>query len=260
MIFFAQLRAQLGSQLGSWWSALVHRTRTDNDIETELQFHIDAHTQHLIETGISAPEAARRARIEFGRVDVQKEKYRSAIGLQALHEIGGDIRYGLRSLYKKPVVSLVAVLSLALGIGATTAIFSVIYTALLHPFPYAGADRIVNPAVVNEAQPQVPTWFALDPSQFDSFRQASSIDSVLGFMLGGLTATGDDLPEDVRVAYVTSNASSFFRVPAMLGRGIQPFDVINGVPPSNVVVLNYEFWQRKYNSDPKIVGHVLQLD
>jgi hypothetical protein len=252
MILFAQLR--------SWWNALFHRSRIDTDIEAELQFHIDAHAQRLIETGIPPQEAGRRARVEFGRVDVQKEKYRSAIGLQPLHEIGGDIRYGLRSLYKDAGVSLVAVLSLALGIGATTAIFSVIYAALLHPFPYSGADRIVNPSLINEANPQTPTWFALDPSQFDSFRKAGSIDSVLGFMLAGLTATGDDLPEDVRVAYVTSNASSFFGVPVKLGRGIQPFDVTNGVPPSNVVVLNYEFWQRKYNSDPKIVGHVLQLN
>lgn len=256
MILFAQFR----SQLRSWWNALVRRKRIDQEIEAELQFHIDAHTQQLIETGISPPEAARRARIEFGRVDVQKEKYRVAIGLQPLHEIGGDIRYGLRSLYKNAGDSLVAILSLALGIGATTAIFSVIYAALLHPFPYAGAERIVNPALVNERNPLVPTWFALEPSQFDSFRKAGSIDSVLGFMLAGLTATGDDLPEDVRVAYVTSNVSSFFGVPAMLGRGIQPFDVTNGVPPANVVVLNYKFWQRKYNSDPKIVGKALQLD
>ena len=256
MIFFAQLR----SQLGSWWSALVHHTRTDNDIEAELQFHIDAHTQRLIESGISAPEAERRARVEFGRVDVQKEKYRSAIGLQPLHEIGGDIRYGLRSLYKKPAVSLVAVLSLALGIGATTAIFSLIYSALFHPFPYAAADRIVNPALINEAHPEVPTWFALTPSQFDSLSKAKSIESVLGFMLAGLTATGDDLPEDVRVAYVTSNASSFFGIPAELGRGIQSFDMTNGVPPPDVVVLNYKFWQRKYDSNSKIVGHVLQLN
>ena len=197
---------------------IVYRSRIDNDVEAELQFHIDAHTQRLIETGIPPQEAGRRARVEFGRVDVQKEKYRSAIGLQPLHEIGGDIRYGLRSLYKSAGVSFVAVLSLALGIGATTAIFSVIYAALLHPFPYAGADRIVNPAVINEENPLTPTWFALDPSQFDSFRKAGSIDSVLGFMLTGLTVTGEDLPEDVRVAYVTSNASSFFGVPAKLGR------------------------------------------
>jgi predicted permease len=252
MIFFTQLR--------SWWNALVHHKRIDNEIAAELKFHIDAHTQQLIESGISSQEAARRARIEFGRVDVQKEKYRSAIGLEPLHEIGGDIRYGLRSLYKKPVVSLVAVLSLALGIGATTAIFSLIYTALFHPFPYADADRIVNPAIVNEAHPQVPTWFALTPLQFESLSKAKSIESTVGFMLVGLTATGEDLAEDVRAAYLTSNASSFFGVPAKIGRGIQPFDVAKGMPPSNVVVLDHKFWQRKYNGDPKVIGQVLQLN
>ena len=252
MILFPQLR--------SWWKALFHRAHADDDVEAALQFHIDAYTQELIEKGIPAQEAQRRARIEFGRVDVQKEKYRSAIGLQPLHEISGDIRYGLRSLYRNRGVSLVAILSLALGIGATTAIFSVIYSALLHPFPYAGADRMVNPAVIDENNPQSPTWFSLTASQFDSFSKANSIDSVLGFMLDGLIATGNDLPEDIRVAYVTTNASSFFGVPAMLGRDIQPFDVTKGGPPSNVIVLNYKFWQRKYDSDPKIVGKILQLN
>jgi predicted permease len=252
MILLAQLR--------SWWNALVHRRRIDSDIEAELQFHIDAHMQQLIDTGVAPREAKRRAKMEFGRVEVQKEKYRAAIGLQPLHEIGGDVRYGLRSLYKNPGVSVVAILSLALGIGATTAIFSVIYAALLHPFPYAGAERIVNPAVIDEAHPQAPTWFGLTPAQFESFRKANSMDDVLGFALAGLTATGNDLPEDVRVAYVTSNASGFFGVPALLGRGIQPFDVTKGLPPSNAVVLTYQFWQRKYNRDPKVVGQVLQLN
>jgi predicted permease len=247
-------------QLRSWWNALVHRRRIDSDVEAELQFHIDAHTQQLIDTGVAPQEAARRAKMEFGCVEVQKEKYRAAIGLLPLHEIGGDVRYGLRSIYKNPGVSVVAILSLALGIGATTAIFSVIYAALLHPFPYAGAERIVNPAVINEAHPQSPTWFALTPSQFESFRKANSIDDVLGFSIAGLTATGNDLPEDVRVAYVTSNAADFFGIPAKLGRGIQPSDVPNGLPPSNAVVLTYEFWQRKYDSDPKTVGQVLQLN
>ncbi len=255
MMFFAQLR----SELRSWWKALFHRTRIEGDIEEELQFHIHSYTQQLVEGGVPEQEARRKAKAEFGRVDVQKEKYRSAIGLRPLHEIGGDVRYGLRSLYRNRAVSLVAVLSLALGIGATTAIFSVVYDALLHPFPYAGADRIVNPAVINEEHPQTPTWFALTPSQYESFSKANSIDSVLGFMPNGLTATGGELPEDVQAAYVTSNISSFLGIPAKLGRGIEPFDVANGRPPSNVVVLAYKYWQSKYGGDPKIVGRMLQL-
>jgi MacB-like periplasmic core domain len=256
MIFFAQLR----SQLKSWWNALIYRSRTDDDVEEEFQFHLDAYIQQLIETGLSPHEAARRARMEFGQPDLQKEKYRAAIGLQPLHEIGSDLRYGVRSLYKKPLLSLVMVVSLALGISATTAIFGLIYAALLHPFPYDGADRIVNPAVINEADPQALTWFALTTSQFDSFRKANCIDSIIGFMLAGLSETGNDLPENVSVAYVTSNASSFFGVPAKFGRGIQPFDGAASPPPSNVVVLDYRFWQRRYNGDPKVVGQVLQLN
>lgn len=254
------LLAQLRSELRSWWKALFHRTRIDGDIEEELQFHIDSYARQLVEDGVSSQEARRRARIEFGRVDVQKEKYRSAIGLGPLHEIGGDIRYGLRSLYKNRAVSLVAVLSLALGIGATTAIFSVVYDALLHPFPYTGADRIVNPALIDEEHPQTPTWFALTPSQFESFNKANSIESVLGFMPNGLTETGDELPEDVQAAYVTTNISSFLGVPARLGRGIEPFDVAEDKPPSNVVVLTSKYWQSKYDGDLGIVGHTLQLN
>ncbi len=194
MMFFAQLR----SELRSWWKALFHRTRIEGDIEEELQFHIHSYTQQLVEGGVPEQEARRKAKAEFGRVDVQKEKYRSAIGLRPLHEIGGDVRYGLRSLYRNRAVSLVAVLSLALGIGATTAIFSVVYDALLHPYPYAGADRIVNPAVINEEHPQTPTWFALTPSQYESFSKANSIDSVLGFMPMGLRQPGASCPKMCR--------------------------------------------------------------
>ena len=112
--------------------------------------------------------------------------------------------------YKHRSISIVSMLSLALGIGATTAMFSLIYATLLHPFPYADASRIVNPRLINAKHTTFPTWFALTPSQFQSFRKAKSIDSILGFVLVGVEATGGVLPEDVEAAYVTSNASSFF--------------------------------------------------
>src|SRR5580700_532086 len=110
MNFFAPIR--------SWWRAFAHRSQIDSDVQVELQFHIDSHANHLIDSGISPAEAIRRAKIEFGHIDVQKEKYREAIGLRPLHEIGGDIRYGIRSLHRHPLVSIAAILSLALGIGA----------------------------------------------------------------------------------------------------------------------------------------------
>jgi predicted permease len=250
----------LFAKLGSWWNALIHRTRVDNDVESELQFHIDAHTQQLIDSGIPPREAERRSRAEFGRADLQKEKYRSAIGLRPFEEIGGDLRYGLRSLYRKPGFALVAILSLALGIGSTTAIFSLIYATLLHPFLYVDADRIVNTLLIDEAHSGVPLPFAIEPSQFEALKKARSVESALGFFLDGLTETGNDLPEDVQAAYVTANVSSFLGVSPKIGRDIQPFDAPDGRQSSNVVVLAFKFWQQRYDGDPKIIGKLLQLN
>ncbi len=245
----------LFAPIRSWWRALAHRSQTKSDVENELQCHIDAHANHLIDSGIAPAEAMRQAKVEFGRVDVQKEKYVAAIGLRPLYEIGGDIRYGIRSLYRHPSTSVAAVISLALGIGATTAMFNVIYSALLHPFPYADADRIVNPALTNDKHPDLPTWFALTPPQYASFVQAKSIDSVLGFMLAGLQETGSQLPEDVSVAFVTSNIGSFLNVPPFIGRGIQSADT-----SQNVVVISYKYWNQRFGGDRSVIGHALDLD
>jgi predicted permease len=245
----------LFAQLRSWWHALVHRSRTDQEIEAELQFHIDAYTQQLIDSGLTPAEAARQAKVEFGRVDMQKEKFRAAIGLNPLHEIGGDIRYGIRSLYRQPSVCIAAVLSLAFGIGATSAMFNVIYSTLLHPFPYADADRIVNPSLIDEKQPLVPTWFPLEPAQYESFLKAKSIESVLGFSIASQSETGGPFPEDIRIAYVTPNMNIFLGVAPLLGRGLQLSDA-----SQDVIVLSYQYWQRRFGGDPSILGHTLDLN
>jgi predicted permease len=249
MINIAQLRA--------WWAALTHSARVRKDVETELQFHIDAHAEDLIQRGISEEQARRQARVEMGQVNTQNEKYRESIGLRFLDEIGGDLRFGLRSVAKQPVSSVVAILSLALGIGATTAMFSLIYAVLIHPFPYADSDRIMNPVVINEERPQQPTWFATTKPQFETLRQASSIESLLGFRDVNMELTGEDLPEDVNAIYLTENAGSFFGVRALLGRGIVLSDAQGGQP---IVVLNYKFWQRHYYGVPDILGRTLTLD
>ena len=238
--------------------AILHPSQTHSDVEEELQFHIDAYAQDLTQQGMPPAEARRKARIDLGLPGSQGERYRTAIGIQALDEIGGDIRYGLRSLFRNPAFSAVAVLSLALGIGATTAMFSLIYAVLIHPFPYADSERIMNPRLFNEEQPQEVRWFAMTKAQFDSFGHAKSIESLLGFRNVNMEITGSGLPEDVSAIYLTENADTFFGVRAMLGRGIQPSDAQPTTQP--IVVLNYKFWQRHFNGDPEIIGRALQLE
>src|SRR5580700_8878434 len=121
--------------------------RVPSDVEEEFRSTLDAYQEDLIRQGLPEDEARRKARIDLGRPSAQNETYRDAMGLRLVDELGGDIRYGLRALRRNPGFAAVAVLSLALGIGATTAMFSLIYAVLLHPFPYAGADRIMNPVM-----------------------------------------------------------------------------------------------------------------
>jgi hypothetical protein len=130
----------------------------------------------------------------------------------------------------------------------TSAMFNVIYSTLLNPFPYADADRIVNPSLIDEKQPLVPTWFALEPNQYESFMKAKSIESVLGFMLGAQPETGGDFPEDVRTAFVTPNMNDFLDAPALLGRGLKLSD-----GSQNVIVLSYKYWQRRFGGDRSVI-------
>lgn len=241
-----------------WWRAIAHRESVRQGVEDELQFHIETRAGDLIGRGVPEEEAWRQARTETGRADTQSERYRHAIGLRIFDEFAGDLRYGLRGLLRNPGFSLIAILSLAVGIGATTAMFSLIYAVLLHPFPYSDSSRIVNPAVLNEAQPKTPTWFATTRSQFAVLSKQKCIESVLGAGPFHAEITGDTLPEDVFAILVTENASSFFGVPPLLGRNIEPSDARGGGQP--VVVLNYRFWQRQFHGDPSIIGHTLQVD
>ncbi len=244
--------------LHCWWKAIVHRTRTNNEIEAEALFHIDEYANDLMRSGMSEEEAHRQATANFGRADTQKEKYRDAIGLRLFDEISGDIRYGLHAILRNPGFASIAILSLAIGIGATTAMFSLIHAVLLHPFPYANSERITNPVVINEKNPEVPTWFAMTRSQFLALGRANSIESLLGFSSANAEITGNDLPEDVRAIYLTENANSFFGVQALLGRNIELHDAQGGGQP--VVVLNYRFWQHYFHGDPSVIGHTVQAD
>lgn len=168
-----------------------------------------------------------------------------------------DTRYALRLLAKTPGFTLTAVLSLALGIGATSAVYSVIHAVLISPYPYAGADRMVR--VLAEDRSGIPRNFFLTGAQLQQFRQLNSVDAALGQANWEFSTTGSDLPEDVRAVFFTPNASGYFGLPALLGRGLLPSDAPEEQDPQPVVVLSFSFWKRRFAGDPQIVGKTLSM-
>jgi putative ABC transport system permease protein len=168
-----------------------------------------------------------------------------------------DLRYAFRQLIKLPGFTLTAVLSLALGIGATTAVFSIVYAIIVDPYPYAHPDRMAHMRL------KIPNGdlrgFGLTATQWQQIRKSPVIEDA--FLSDGwsLTVTGSDVPEDAEADFFSSNAFDFFGVPAFLGRGLQPSDAIDGQDPQPVVVLSYKFWQRHFASNPDVIGKTLQL-
>ena len=168
-----------------------------------------------------------------------------------------DLRYAARELRRRPGFALTAVLSLALGIGATSAVFSVVYGVLINPFPYVGADRMMQISLVDSAGRF--RGIGMSGAQVDLLRQARTVESVVAEDGWNLTTTDGDIPEDVVASYVAPNAPNHWGNPAFMGRWLIPADAPPGQDPARVVVLGYQFWQRYYSGDPAVVGRTLQL-
>jgi predicted permease len=168
-----------------------------------------------------------------------------------------DLRYAARELRRRPGFAATAVFSLALGVGATSAVFSVVYGVLINPFPYVGADRMMQISLVDNAGRFRGT--GMTGAQVEQLRQARTVESVVAEDGWNLTTTDGDIPEDVSASYIAPNAPNHWGVPALMGRWLIPADAPPGQDPARVVVLGYQFWQRYYSGDPGVVGRTLQL-
>jgi predicted permease len=168
-----------------------------------------------------------------------------------------DLRYAARELRRRPGFAATAVFSLALGVGATSAVFSVVYGVLINPFPYVGADRMMQISLVDNAGRFRGT--GMTGAQVEQLRQARTVESVVAEDGWNLTTTDGDIPEDVSASYIAPNAPNHWGVPALMGRWLIPADAPPGQDPARVVVLGYQFWQRYYSGDPAVVGRTLQL-
>lgn len=174
-----------------------------------------------------------------------------------MHSLASDLRYAVRELRRRPGFTSTAILSLALGVGATSAVFSVVYAVLINPFPYTGAERMMQISLKDKAGND--RYPGVNGLQLERLRQASSIESVVGEDGWNLTTTDGDLPEDVAAGYIAPNAPGHWGTPALKGRWLVPSDAPVGKEPERVVVLGYRFWQRYYSGDPNVIGRTIQL-
>jgi len=238
----------------TWWRSKREQLRD------EMQAHIDFEMQENIEAGMSTGEARQAAMRTFGNPLLAREKSLEAWGWLWAERLWQDVRYALRGLRKNPGFSSVAILSLALGIGATTSMFSLIYAVLLHPVPYTDWQQIAYPIYLNDDQPSSPEqWFNLTWSQYQQLRKADCLADTAGDDNRTIVMTGRDVPEQVQIDYFTENVGAFFGVPAMLGRNLQPSDADTALQQRPVVV-SYHFWMRYLDGDRGVLGKTLELD
>ncbi len=174
-----------------------------------------------------------------------------------MRSIFSDLQYSARELRKRPGFVLTAVLSLALGIGATSAVFSVIYAVLIDPFPYPASERMFEFRLLDKSGNI--RFVGFNGPEIQQIRQAKSVESAVGLDGWNLTTTDGDIPEDVNTSYITPNAPNHWGVAALYGRWLTPSDAPYGQDAQPVVVLSYEFWQRYYLGDPGVVGRTIQL-
>jgi putative ABC transport system permease protein len=169
-----------------------------------------------------------------------------------------DLRFAFRQILRSPGFSLTAVLSLTLGIGATVAVYSILYDAVLHPWPYAGIDRICDVWITDNAGHD-RTWGLTGP-QIRQLRQTNAVEDVVGSSFSDETITGSDVPDDARVVEMTGSHIQFLGLPPLLGRYFVPSDAPDGQDPQPVAVLSFKFWQWHYRGDPAVVGKTIQLN
>jgi putative ABC transport system permease protein len=236
---------------------LLRKNRIEHEMEEEMRFHLRMRTRENIERGMKPEEAEREARRRFGNVGKIKDLGRDIKGGGLMETILQDLRYGARMLSKHPVFTLIAVITLALGIGANTVIFSVVDAVLLRPLPYRDPDRLVSLWSTFESAGGATGGSAMP--DYREWRDRNQVFEELGaFYYEGFNLTGQDRDaENVTGAYVSHNLFPLLGVMPAIGRGFTQADEQFG--NHRVVLLSHQLWQRRYEGDPEITGRGIRI-
>jgi predicted permease len=242
----------------NWFNRLLQRDKLEQQLDKELLFHIDQHAADLIARGYDPAEARRLARIELGGPDQVKEECRDARGTRWLEDLWQDTAYALRTLRQKPGFSGVAVLTLALGIGATTVMFTVINGVLLKPFAYPDPGRLLRLQEQTDWSTQFGNlWGYTNPNYLDCKRETHSMD-MLAWLIHRGTVTEPAPAEYQNGAEISADFFSILGVNIALGRAFSPDDDRPGAQP--VAIISHEYWQRRYAQSEAALGTRLDFD
>ena len=228
-------------------------------LEDEMQEHIDLETKENIEAGMSPVEARQASIRKFGNMAIAADQSRETWGGLSLERLWQDVRFALRSFRKNPGFTVVALLSLMLGIGASIALFSVVYGVLIAPYPYARPNQIWAPAVLGPHD-AVHGWHWYSQREMQEILKLPAFSDVMATSVKSVLLTGGVNPENFYGVFLTGGSFNFLEVKPLLGRTIQPFDIGPGGEPAPVVVLSYGFWQRFFSGDPHAIGRTITLD
>ncbi|MBZ5499760.1 MAG: ABC transporter permease [Acidobacteriia bacterium] len=226
------------ARTASLFRNLFRRSRVERELDDELSAYVDLLEKEKLAAGLPPAEALRAARMEAGAEQV-KERVRDVRTGALVEQFAADVRYGTRVLRRNPVFAAVAVLTLALGIGATTAIFSVVYGVLLRPLPFHEPDRIVE---LREVSAEGNRMNFADPNFEDLRTQVRSLKGVAEYASGLVSIPGRAEPTRTVAAYVSQDFSLIMRVQPVLGRGFVEGDQRYGAPP--VVLVSYGYWKQ----------------
>src|SRR5437660_3854978 len=246
-----------------WFKQIFSRRGIYGELSEEIREHLEEKIEELVASGMSRKEATYASRRELGNVAIAEEDGRGVWRWPSIENFISDVRYGLRALRHSPGFSIVAILTLALGIGANTAIFSVVYAALIRPLPYAQPSRLLTLSEVRLQEGQAgqsnsPSWFSSYPDYLDWTKQSKSFQSLAGSGRDAFTLYGAGEPELVFGAQTTINFCSTLGVKPFFGRDFAAGEDIAAGP--KVAILAYGCWIRRFGGDPHIVGRSIRLD
>ena len=230
--------------------------RADDDLRAELQAHLDMETDEYIRRGMDPAEARRQALLASGGLTQAAEAVRDQRGLPLIESVAADVRYAVRALRRSPGFATVVVITLGLGIGANTAIFSVVRGVLLRPLPHKGGDRLVYLRHSIDGPGRGNIQFSV-PEVGDLRAGAPSLAGIAEYSPWFATLHGTDGAVRIEVGLVTGNYFEIMGLAPVLGRLTHPGDDGTGVPP--VMVLTHEFWMRHFGGDSGIVGRQVRL-